>query len=145
MLEKKGKGSHVNKLRTICLLEDDFNHNNKKLGRDTMTCAETNGALPREQYGSRKNKSAITHAINKKLLYDTIRLQRKPAMLCSNHAKSCYNIIVHSIASLALQRLDMPIQPIQCMLVTIQELHHHVRTVFGTSSSSIHRPPLHLF
>ena len=52
MLEKKRKGNHVSKLRTICLLEADFNFNNKKIGRDILRCAEHNNLLPREQYGS---------------------------------------------------------------------------------------------
>ena len=75
MLEKRGKGAHVSNLRTICLMEADFNHNNKKLGRDILHCAETNQLLPQEQYGSRKNKIAILHAVNKRLLYDIISLQ----------------------------------------------------------------------
>ena len=47
MLEKKGKELKAKKLRTICLMEADFNHNNKKLGRDIMNCAERNKLLPR--------------------------------------------------------------------------------------------------
>ena len=58
-------------------------------------------------------------------------------MLCSNDAKSCYNCIVHSIASLACQRLGLPPEPITCMLVTIQELEHHIRTSYGTSDTSM--------
>ena len=80
--------------------------------------------MPHEQYGSRKQKIAIDHAVHKCLLYDIINIQRGSAMLCSNDAASCYDHIVHSIASLAIQCLSLPSQPIQCMLVTIQELHH---------------------
>ena len=137
MLEKKGKGCNVASLRTICLMEADFNHNNKKLGRDALASGERHNLLPREQYGSRKRRKAIHHAVNKRLLYDIVHLQRRPAMLCSNDAKSCYDRIVHSIASLALQRLGMPPQPVTCMLVTIQELQHHICTAFGTSDSTM--------
>ena len=45
MLEKKGKGYHVRNLRTICLTDADFNHNNNKMGRDHMCCAEANNNL----------------------------------------------------------------------------------------------------
>ena len=75
MLQKKGKGDYVNDLQTIQLMECDFNGNNRKLGRDVMRCAEANNHLPKEQYGSRKNKRAILHAVNKRLLYDVIHLQ----------------------------------------------------------------------
>ena len=135
MLQKKKKSKHVSLLRTICLFEADFNHNNKKLGRDMLYCAEANKAIPKEQYGSRKNKRAILHAVNKRLLYNIIHLQRKPAMLCSNDARSCYDRIVHSIASMACQRLGLPPEPVTCMLVTIQEMEHHIRSSFGTSES----------
>ena len=88
---KKGENSHVSNLRTICLMEADFNHNNKKIGRDILRCAELNNMIPDEQYGSRKRKQAILHAVHKKLLYDIAHLQKRPTILCSNDAKSCYN------------------------------------------------------
>ena len=56
-------------------------------------------------------------------------------ILVSNDAKSCYDRIVHSIASIAMQRMGLPIQPVKCMLVTIQNMKHHVRTAFGESDS----------
>lgn len=89
MLLKKGKGDFVDDLRTIQLMECDFNGNNKKLGKEVMQCAEANNLLPKEQYGSRKNKRAILQAVNKRLLYDTIHLKRHPAALLSNDAQSC--------------------------------------------------------
>ena len=135
MIEKKGKGIQVEDLRTIQLLQAESNFNNKKVGRDTMQTAEANKLIPREQYGSRKQKQAILHAVNKRLLYDITHYQRRPAALCSNDAKSCYDRIIHSVASMALQRLGMPEQPVTCMLVSIQDFEHHVRTAFGDSKS----------
>ena len=137
MLEKKGKGLNVKRLRTVCFMEADFTHNNKKLVRGIMKCAELNKVLPREQYGIRKNKWDIDQVIYKQLLYDIINLQRCPSLLYSNDAQLWYYRIVYSIASLVLQRLGIPIQLVRCMLVTIQELKHHVRTSFGTSDSTL--------
>ena len=119
-------------------MECDFNANNKKLGCDVMRCAEANSLLPPEQYGSRKKKKTILHAVNKRLFYDSVYLQRQPAALCSNDAQSCYDRIAHSIASLALQRLGLPPGPITCMLCTIQQFKHHVRTTFGDSEEVLH-------
>lgn len=56
--------------------------------------------------------------------------------LCSNDAKSCYDRIVHSVASLCLQRVGVPIEPIKSMFYTIQQLSHQIRTVFGDSETS---------
>ena len=72
------------------------------------------------------------HAIKKQLLYDVIHLQRKPDILCSNDAKSCYNRILHSVASMYIQRLGMPVQPTQFMLGMLQDLENHTRTAYDT-------------
>ena len=38
---------------------------------------------------------------------------------------------------MALQRLGMPSQPVTCMLTTIQDFEHHVRTTFGDSEQTL--------
>ena len=58
-------------------------------------------------------------------------------ILCSNDAKSCYDRIIHSIASMAMQRLGLPIEPITCMIVTIQQMEHYIRTGFGDSDATM--------
>ena len=58
-------------------------------------------------------------------------------VLCSNDAKFCYDRIVHSIASIVMQRLGLPIQPITCMIVTIQQMEHYICTGFGDSDATM--------
>ena len=58
-------------------------------------------------------------------------------ILCSNDAKSCYDRIIHSIASIAMQRLGLPPEPITCMLLTIQEMEDIIRTGFGDSDLTL--------
>jgi hypothetical protein len=70
--------------------------------------------VAKEQYGSRKNMAAIEQ--------------------CSNDAKSCYDRIVYSVASLYMQRIGVEEPPIVCMFTTIQNLHHSIRTVYGDSA-----------
>ena len=134
MLKKKDNEDLVTKLRTITLLEADFNFNNKVLSKATIDHAEANNLIAKEQYGSRKHRSAVDHAVHKALTYDIIRQHRVPAALCSNDAKSCYDRVVHAIASLAYQRLGVPKPPVHCMLKTIQRMRHHIRTTFGDSA-----------
>ena len=134
MIKKKANVDLVTKLRTIVLTEADFNFNNKKLGRESIMHAEEHDLLAKEQYGSRKGKRAIDHALNKRLLYDIIRQCRKPGSLCSNDAKSCYDRVLHSITMLAFRRLGFPIPPVECMLRCIQEMQHHIRTTYGDSA-----------
>jgi hypothetical protein len=113
MIRKKAQVDLVTGLRTVVLTEVDFNFNNKILGKMTLHHAEMTGALAKEQYGSRKGKWAIDHAIHKRLTYDILRKLRAPGALCSNDAKSCYDCIVHSVAMLAYQRLGIPSPPVQ--------------------------------
>jgi len=56
-----------------------------------MRLAEAKQLLALEQYGSRKFKATITQCLNKQLFYDLHRFSRRPAALCSNDAKSCYD------------------------------------------------------
>lgn len=65
MLQKTNRSNSVDKLQTIQLFEADYNLNNKKIRKEVMMCAETNNLLPEEQYGSRKCKSTVEHALNK--------------------------------------------------------------------------------
>ena len=62
------------------------------------------------------------YAVNKQLLYDTIQLQQKPAILCRNDTKSYYGRIVHSVANMEIQKLGMLAQPMQLMLGMLQDL-----------------------
>lgn len=136
MLEKSKGNFRVDKLRAILLFEADFNHNNKKIGREMMYTAESLAAIAPEQYGSRKKLSAIDHCLNKRLTFDLARQKRRPLGLCANDAKSCYDRIVHSIASIAMQRLGTPPEPIICMFDTLQNLKHYIRTIYGDSKFS---------
>ena len=120
MIKKKSQVEHISGLRSIVLTEADFNYNNKLLGKTAMTIAEDGNYLAQEQYGSRKGKSSIDHAINKRISYDILRQFRSPGALCSNDAKSCYDRIVHTIAILAYRRLGIARPPVECMIRTIQ-------------------------
>ena len=105
---EKRKGVTTTNLLTICLIEVDFKFNNNILARDLMKCAQRIGTSPREKYSRRNEEKIIMYAVNKQLLYDTIQLQQKPAILCSNDTKYCYNRIVHSVEIIKIQWLGMP-------------------------------------
>ena len=136
MLLKKQNDKRAEKLRTILLLEADFNHLNKKLGRDLMAQAEKYQLIAPEQFGSRKRHSSIDQVLVKRLYYDALRLSRTNGFLCSNDAKACYDRILHSVASIAMQRIGMPLGPIKCMLQALQGMKHYIKTSHGISTSS---------
>ena len=125
----------LEKLRTIVLYEADFNHENKRLGRDAMKMALNQNLIADEQF-SRPGRSAQDNALSKRLVFDFFRLQKRPLGMCACDLKSCYDRVVHTAASLALQRVGIPITHIKCMFSTIQKLIHRIRTAFGLSQAS---------
>ena len=118
------------------LFEADFNFANKLVGRKIAHAAERNKGFAREQYGSRKHHRAIEHALNKQLTLDLLRFQRRSSILCANDLQSCYDRIVHSVASLCLQRQGLAAEEAYCMFTTLQDLEHTIRTAFGDSDTS---------
>lgn len=130
---KKAGVYDIDKMRTITLMDAAFNMNNKQLGRDVMLHAESLQNLAREQYGSRKHHKSNTAATNKVLTMDLLRLRRQAGALCSNDAKSCYDRVVHSIASLSFRRQGAPNSAVLCLLQTLQRATHKIRTAYGVS------------
>ena len=102
-----------------------------------MEQAETLGAIAPEQYGSRNGKMAIDQVLHKRLTYDIIRQHQLPCLLCSNDAKSCYDRILHPIASLAYRRIGISMAPLKCMLECIRNMNMHVRTSYGLSDNKL--------
>ena len=137
MIKKKANLNNISALRSVVLTEADFNFNNKILGRRTINHAEKINDIAPEQYGSRKGKSACDQALHKTLTYDIMRQTKKPGALCSNDAKSCYDRILHSIVGLAYRRLGVASPPVECMLESIQNMKHHIKTSQGISTITL--------
>jgi hypothetical protein len=132
MLKKKAGGiRQLPTLRAILPYEADFKQNNKRLGREILYQAEAGNSVAIEQFGSRKNMSAMDQSLNKVLTFDLWRQLRQNGALCCNNAKGCYDRIVHNCASLCLQKVRTRPHLIKSMFKTIQKLEHHVCTVFG--------------
>lgn len=125
----------LKKLRTIVLYEADYNHENKRIGRDSMRMALERKQIADEQY-SCPGRSSQDNALNKRLVFDHFRFNKKNLGICACDLKSCYDRIAHTAASIALQRVGVPLKKIKCMFATIQRLVHHVRTVYGKSDKS---------
>ena len=130
---KKANVFDIHLMRTIQLMNTELNLNNKKLGRDLMARGEECNLIAREQFGSRKQHQSITAALNKRLTMDLLRQKRQAGALCSNDAKSCYDRVVHSVATLSMRRLGCPKEPIKSMFLSLQKAAHRIRTAFGVS------------
>jgi len=130
MIPKKRTSRHVQKLCIIILFDAMFNMTNKRIAQHMLSQARQHNVLPDEAYGGVPTRRASTCSLNKILSLDIIRLgRRRIATLCSNDAKSCYNRIVHTVASLSMQRLGVNPKTCFTMFSTLQALNHHVRYI----------------
>jgi hypothetical protein len=136
MILKKSGVTDLSALRTIVLFPVDCNYAFKHIGRSMMKTAEQANALAPEQYGSQKRHRSINLAVNKALTFDILRQLKRPGAVCSNDAKSCYDLIGHTPASLSMQRVGVPKSVVNCLFTTLQEAVHQVRTGYGDSVST---------
>jgi hypothetical protein len=135
MLQKKSGVTDLSALRTIVLFPVDCNYAFKHIWWKMMQIAELTKSLAPEQYGSRKRHKAIDLAVNKALTFDILRQLKRSGAICSNDAKSCYDLIGHTQASLSMQRVGVPKSVINCLFTPLQEAIHQVRTGFGDSKT----------
>jgi len=56
--------------------------------------------------------------------------------MASSDLKSCYDRIVHTAASLSMQRVGISPQIVKTMFETIQQCEHKIRTAYGDSTST---------
>jgi hypothetical protein len=136
MIPKEQTSKHVSKLRIIVLFHTLFNLINKRVGRSMIHRALDTHQLPDEAYGGVPGRRANICVLNKVLMYDLIRQRRRVAAICSNDATSCYDRIIHVVASICMQRLGVDATTCEVMFGTLQELQHFVTTAYGRASSS---------
>jgi hypothetical protein len=125
----------VEKLRKIVLFQGSFNYLNKYIGRHIMKDGEAYEQLDWKKCGIREGKKSIDQALHNVLSFDLIRQARVDAAMCSNDAKSCYDRIVHSIASILMQHQNVPESACICVFTMLQNLHHTVRKIYGDSKA----------
>ena len=135
MIPKKSGSFIADKMRLINLVQPCFNQLTALNSYRFMRHAEKHNLMAIEQFGSRKNLSAILHATNKTLMFDYLRLTKTKAVICANDAKSCYDRIVLVAAFLCLRRMGLQSAPIKAMFNTIQRMRHFTSTAFGTSTN----------
>jgi hypothetical protein len=79
--------------------------------------AEKTNLIAKEQYGSRVGHRSIDLAVNKTLSSDILCQLRRPGAICSNNTKSCYDLIGHSAASIAMQTRGVPKSAVDCLFL----------------------------
>ena len=133
MVEKIAGVAVVTKLRTILLMEADFNCHNRTIFEDRMMkLARENGLVPEEIY-SEKGKMPEDAILQQVLMYDIARQLRRPLLVASVDAAQCYDRIAHAVASLTLRAYKVRQSSVASMLTPIQSTEYYLRTGFGES------------
>ena len=133
MIMKKSHCYELKKQRTIGILDTEYNHNNKKIGKRGMDNAISLKKVAAEQFAV-KNTSAIEQIISKRCTIDHHQSKRTCFALTSSDLSGCYDRIVHTAAALALLRVGIPHSKIKSMFDSIQRMVHKTRTTYGDSA-----------
>ena len=137
MLEKIPGCSLITKLRSILLMEADFNATNKTIYGVRMLHNVRKYRLMPEEVFSERNRLADDGTLSKVLFFDIARQLRRPAGLASVDADNCYDRIAHPMASMVFQAFGVPTGPIRSMLTTLQDLRFYLRTGYGDSKGYV--------
>ena len=132
---KKAQVFNIEKQRTIGILETEFNHSNRTLGREVIHIALQLNAIATEQF-SRPGRSSIGQSTLKRLTMDHQMYKRQCFAQTSIDLSNNYDRIVHTAVALACLRLGISHNKIKAMFKTIQTMIHRVRTTHGDSSGT---------
>jgi hypothetical protein len=135
MLEKIKGCSVVTKLRSILLMEADFNAVNKIIyGQQMLQNVRKYSCMP-DEICSEKNQTANNGTLTKVLFYDIVRQSIRSAGISSVDADNCFDRVAHAVALLIFQAFGVSEVTCGAMLKTIQEMQFFLRTAFGDSKT----------
>ena len=132
---KEANNYKPEKQRTIHLLEANFSEGAKIIfSRRMLGNARKYNLIPEEQY-ARKGGKAIDAVLHKVLVFDYLRMMRRPGIVFASDLMNNYDRMSHSVGSLAMRALGVPMSAIKCLTTSIQDMQHHIRTAYGDSDS----------
>jgi hypothetical protein len=65
------------------------------------------------------------------VLIETMMQLKRAGAICSNDAKSCYDLIGHPQTSISMQRMGVSKNAVNCLFTTLQEAVRQVLTAYG--------------
>ena len=101
-----------------------------------MNQAEDLEEIAHKHYGSQKSKSTDVQALNTRLLYNLVRQKRFTSTSVFTDLISNYDLVVHSINSLALHIVNDPKEQLHCTCSTLHNMLHLVITASRDSANT---------
>jgi hypothetical protein len=133
MLEKIFGCTLITKLRSILLMEADFNATNKSVyGVRMLTNVQKYKLMP-EEVCSERNRLADDGTLSKILFFDIACQLDHSAGLSSVDADNCYDRIAHPTPCMIFQAFGVPTPAIVSKLLTIQRMKFFLCTGYGDS------------
>ena len=132
----KSQNFELNTQRTLGILDNEFNSNNKFTGKQTKANGLFLGTITSEQF-ARLGQSAIEEDITKRCTIDHQQSQLQCFVITSYNLAGCYDTIVHNAVTLALLHSGVSHSRIKSIYVIIQNFIHRIPTAFVTQTSSM--------
>ena len=135
MIEKVAGCSMISKLRSILLMEADFNFANKCIfGVRMLNNVRKYDWMPEEIF-SEQNRTADDGTLAKVIFFDISGQTRRPAGVAAVDADNCFDRISHAVASLCFQAFGVETSAATAMLRTIEDMKFFLRTAYEDSTS----------
>ncbi len=142
MLEKDAGIPRCHRLRILALFEGDFNQAKRiLLARKISHHAEDNKLISHMQFGSRPGKNCHSAVLQKVLSHDIVRLMTQTAAFMENDTVGCYDRLMNNVLLLILLRMGMPSKVTTSMGSIWDQTVHHIKTIYGTSTSTYSSSP----
>jgi hypothetical protein len=123
----------ITKLRSILLMEANFNATNKTIyGIRILANVQKYKLMPEEVF-SKRNRLADNGTLSKVLFFNIAHQLRHSAGLASVDANNCYDRITHPMASMIFQAFGVPTPAIASKLSTIQRMRFFLCTGYRDS------------
>ena len=137
MLEKCPGTPWSHRLRIIELFDSQMNAAMQIfLGKRMVHNAVNEDLVNPAVFGSVPGKNAQDALLEKKLLFDNLRVTRKQGAIFDCDAKGCYDRIIPKFSTLHTQRLGLPTTWAMFFSIYWKKCQHHVRTKYGISTES---------
>ena len=136
ILEKLAGDVNVQRLRTILLLEADFNAMHKIIFNNRLIPSiEAVNAIPMEVIGGRRSQAATYLALDKKLIADIANVRKLLTIIIYADAMNCYDRVAHPFASLCAQYFGLDIMYLAVLFRAIQSMKMFLCTSHSVSEN----------
>ena len=124
MIEKVEGVIWVDKLRSLLLMETDFNSLNKLIFSSRMIkSSEEKDRMPEELFGGWQNVCAQLVVVNRRLIMDTFRQKCHSGAIVGVDTAQCYDSVVHSLSILLCQKEGAPLSSLMMIFGGIQSIN----------------------